>query len=109
MPSTLNGHVSSRLYRAAASQSHPTPVRGLLDEWLREALVLHEDWDALPAAAREEIRLHSGTQFDPQVVEIFLKMPDSIWEDLRREINSHARKYSYHSALAEAKSSSERR
>jgi putative nucleotidyltransferase with HDIG domain len=61
------------------------------------------------AAAREEIRRHSGTQFDPQVVEIFLKMPDSIWEDLRREINSHARKYSYHSALAEAKSSSERR
>jgi putative nucleotidyltransferase with HDIG domain len=61
------------------------------------------------AAAREEIRRYSGTQFDPQVVEIFLKMPDSIWEDLRREINSHARKYSYHSALAEAKSGSERR
>jgi cyclic di-GMP phosphodiesterase len=61
------------------------------------------------AAAREEIRRHSGSQFDPAVVETFLKMPDSIWEDLRREINSHARKYSYHAALAEAKSSSERR
>jgi putative nucleotidyltransferase with HDIG domain len=61
------------------------------------------------SAAREEIRTHSGTQFDPKVVEIFLKMPDSIWEDLRREINSHARKYSYHSALAETKSASERR
>src|SRR5204862_698928 len=56
------------------------------------------------AAAREEIRRHSSTQFDPQVVDIFLKMPDSIWEDLRREINSHARKYSYHSALADTKS-----
>src|SRR5207302_2258409 len=43
-------------------------------------------------AARGEIRRFSGSQFDPKVVEIFLGMPDSIWEDLRREINSHARK-----------------
>src|SRR5690348_17546145 len=52
-------------------------------------------------AAREEIRRFSGTQFDPKVVEIFLSMPDSIWEDLRREINSHARKYAYPSKFAE--------
>lgn len=52
-------------------------------------------------AAREEIRRFSGTQFDPKVVEIFLSMPDSIWEDLRREINSHARKYSFPSKFAE--------
>src|SRR5690348_11916510 len=51
--------------------------------------------------AREEIRRFSGTQFDPKVVEIFLSMPDSIWEDLRREINSHARKYAYPSKFAE--------
>ena len=53
-------------------------------------------------AAREEIRRFSGTQFDPKVVEIFLSMPDSIWEDLRREINSHARRYSFPSKFAEA-------
>src|SRR3954462_7100036 len=53
-------------------------------------------------AAREEIRRFSGSQFDPKVVEIFLGMPDSIWEDLRREINSHARKYAYPSKFAES-------
>jgi len=52
-------------------------------------------------AAREEIKKYSGTQFDPKVVEIFLGMPDSIWEDLRREINSHARKYAFPSKFAE--------
>jgi putative nucleotidyltransferase with HDIG domain len=57
------------------------------------------------AAAREEIRRFSGRQFDPEVVDIFLRMPESIWEDLRREINSHARRYNYTSALAESKAS----
>jgi putative nucleotidyltransferase with HDIG domain len=51
-------------------------------------------------AAREEIKKYSGTQFDPKVVEIFWGMPDSIWEDLRREINSHARKYAFPSKFA---------
>ena len=55
-------------------------------------------------AARDEISRFSGTQFDPKVVEIFLGMPDSIWEDLRREINSHARKYAYPSKFAESHS-----
>jgi putative nucleotidyltransferase with HDIG domain len=54
------------------------------------------------AAARDEIMRFSGTQFDPKVVEIFLSMPDSIWEDLRREINSHARRYAYPAKFAEA-------
>jgi putative nucleotidyltransferase with HDIG domain len=53
------------------------------------------------AAARDEIMRFSGTQFDPKVVEIFLSMPDSIWEDLRREINSHARRYAYPAKFAE--------
>lgn len=57
------------------------------------------------AAAREEIKRFSGRQFDPEVVDIFLRMPESIWEDLRREINSHARRYNYTSALAESKAS----
>jgi putative nucleotidyltransferase with HDIG domain len=37
-------------------------------------------------AARKEIQLWAGKQFDPRIVDIFLKMPDTIWEDLRREI-----------------------
>jgi putative nucleotidyltransferase with HDIG domain len=38
-------------------------------------------------AAKQEISRWSGRQFDPKVVEAFLRMPDNIWEDLRREIN----------------------
>ena len=30
----------------------------------------------------------SGRQFDPEVVKVFLEMPDNIWEDLRREIHA---------------------
>ena len=47
---------------------------------------------ALPAGAdhrrrrRAEIEKWSGRQFDPEVVKVFLEMPDNIWEDLRREI-----------------------
>jgi putative nucleotidyltransferase with HDIG domain len=37
-------------------------------------------------AAREEIERWGGRQFDPEVVKVFLEMPDKIWEDLRREI-----------------------
>jgi HD-GYP domain-containing protein (c-di-GMP phosphodiesterase class II) len=38
---------------------------------------------ALPiAAAREEIRKYSGTQFDPRVVEVFLAQPERIWREL---------------------------
>ena len=37
-------------------------------------------------AAREEIMRHSGTQFDPEVVEAFLKMPERLWRELAVEI-----------------------
>jgi putative nucleotidyltransferase with HDIG domain len=39
--------------------------------------------------AREEIEAWSGRQFDPEVVKVFMKIPDEIFEDLRRQINSH--------------------
>jgi HD-GYP domain-containing protein (c-di-GMP phosphodiesterase class II) len=40
------------------------------------------------AAARAEIQCWSGRQFDPEIVKIFLEMPDSSWEDLTKEIES---------------------
>src|SRR3989442_9100517 len=42
-------------------------------------------------AARKEIQLWSGRQFDPRIVEVFLSMPDNIWEDLRRDIDKKGR------------------
>jgi putative nucleotidyltransferase with HDIG domain len=45
------------------------------------------------SAAREEIMRWSGRQFDPEVVRHFMDMPDTIWEDLRKEINSQ--KFNY--------------
>jgi putative nucleotidyltransferase with HDIG domain len=38
--------------------------------------------------ARKEIQAWVGRQFDPEVVEVFVKMPDEIFADLRREINA---------------------
>jgi HD-GYP domain-containing protein (c-di-GMP phosphodiesterase class II) len=54
------------------------------------------------AVARKEIQDWSGRQFDPEVVEVFQRMPDEIFEDLRREINSQSYPFSY---TATAKSS----
>ena len=45
------------------------------------------------AAAKEEIKAWSGRQFDPEIVEIFLSMPDSIWEDLRKQIDNQSSRY----------------
>ncbi len=42
-------------------------------------------------AARREIERCSGTQFDPAMVEVFLGLPDSLWEDLRAEMTRHPR------------------
>ena len=38
-------------------------------------------------AAREEIELWSGRQFDPLIVKVFLGMPQSIWENLRLQVH----------------------
>jgi putative nucleotidyltransferase with HDIG domain len=40
------------------------------------------------SAARDEIVRFSGRQFDPNIVKSFADMPESIWHDLRKEINS---------------------
>lgn len=39
------------------------------------------------AAARAEIAKWSGRKVDPEIVALFLQIPDKIWEDLRREIH----------------------
>src|SRR3954468_16155122 len=47
------------------------------------------------SAAKEEIKKWSGRQFDPKAVEIFVSMPDSIWADLRREIDTQSYRFTY--------------
>lgn len=44
-------------------------------------------------AARAEILRCSGTQFDPAVVEAFLKIPDSLWTELREEITGQQKRF----------------
>jgi putative nucleotidyltransferase with HDIG domain len=39
-------------------------------------------------AARDEILRCSGTQFDPDIVEVFLKFPNELWRELRSEITA---------------------
>ena len=45
-------------------------------------------------AAREEVLRCSGTQFDPAVVEVFLKIPNELWHELRAEINGESHRFS---------------
>jgi putative nucleotidyltransferase with HDIG domain len=45
------------------------------------------------AAARLEIKRCAGTQFDPKVVEVYLSLPDQLWDDLRAEITQQAKKF----------------
>jgi putative nucleotidyltransferase with HDIG domain len=44
--------------------------------------------------ARQEILRCSGTQFDPSVVEVFLKIPNELWHELRSEITGQNRRFS---------------
>lgn len=46
-------------------------------------------------AARAEIEKWSGRQFDPEIVKVFLEMPDKIWEDLRKEIENQSYRAAY--------------
>ena len=43
--------------------------------------------------ARAEILRCSGTQFDPGIVEMFLSIPNELWEELRSEITSKNRSF----------------
>lgn len=46
-------------------------------------------------AAREEIARWSGRQFDPAIVKVFLTIPEGVWQDLRKEIDSQVYRFSY--------------
>ena len=39
------------------------------------------------SSARREIKKHSGYQFDPEVVDTFISIPEQIWRSLRDEID----------------------
>jgi putative nucleotidyltransferase with HDIG domain len=43
--------------------------------------------------ARGEILKCAGTQFDPELVEVYASLPDGLWQDLRDEIDSHMKRY----------------
>ena len=49
------------------------------------------------AAARQEIEDWSDRQFDPEVVKVFLAMPENIWDDLRKQIGNQAQHFAYSS------------
>jgi putative nucleotidyltransferase with HDIG domain len=49
------------------------------------------------SAARIEIEKWSGRQFDPEVVRMFLSMPENIWGDLRKEIDAQNYRFAYSS------------
>ena len=40
------------------------------------------------AEAKKEIERQAGKQFDPEVVRVFLSLPDSVWENVRNELRS---------------------
>jgi putative nucleotidyltransferase with HDIG domain len=46
-------------------------------------------------AARDEIKRWSARQFDPDVVQIFLEMPERLWEDLRRDVDAQISRIAY--------------
>src|SRR3984957_19616646 len=46
-------------------------------------------------AAKVEINKWAGKQFDPEVVKVFLEMPDKIWQDLRKDIDAQLYRVAY--------------
>src|ERR1700676_2087995 len=49
-------------------------------------------------AAREEIKVWSGRQFDPEVVTVFLSMPEKMWSGLRKDVDSQVNRFAYSTA-----------
>jgi putative nucleotidyltransferase with HDIG domain len=47
------------------------------------------------SSARREIQRHAGTQFDPEVVNVFLSISEQIWQELREEIDAQTERQRY--------------
>jgi putative nucleotidyltransferase with HDIG domain len=43
--------------------------------------------------AREEILRCAGSQFDPELVEVFASLPIELWQEIRDEISAHMRRH----------------
>ena len=54
-------------------------------------------------AARQEILRCSGTQFDPTIVEVFMKIPNDLWQELRNEITGEENRLSPADAIDDPK------
>jgi putative nucleotidyltransferase with HDIG domain len=46
-------------------------------------------------AAQSEILRFSSTQFDPEIVRVFMSIPESFWDGLRKDIDSQVYRFSY--------------
>lgn len=46
-------------------------------------------------SARREIQSYSGTQFDPEIVNVFMSISQQIWQDLRDEIDAQTARQRY--------------
>ncbi len=47
------------------------------------------------SAGRREIERNAGKQFDPEIVEVFLSIPESMWQELRTQIENQTAKRRY--------------
>jgi HD-GYP domain-containing protein (c-di-GMP phosphodiesterase class II) len=56
------------------------PIGGNVIPWLESERPSHHPVSI--SKAKEQIQRASGTLFDPNVVNVFLSMPDGIWDDL---------------------------
>ncbi len=54
------------------------------------------------AEARQEIIKCSGSQFDPELVEVYSSLPDALWQDLRDEIGAHMENYQRYAPVPNA-------
>jgi len=65
-----------------------------------DAITSHRPYRAAQswAAAREEIKVWSGRQFDPEVVTTYLDMPEDIWGGLRKDVDSQINRFAYSTA-----------
>jgi len=65
-----------------------------------DAITSHRPYRAAQSwsAAREEIKRFAGRQFDPEVVTTYMSMPEDIWADLRKDVDSQINRFAYSTA-----------